>query len=122
MINFCAEEFLKLSYKYGWTNLNDSWLTANEQKQGRLCANFSPTIFSLALTKLLQEEKVAVVPGSAFGASGEGFIRCSYAYSIEELREALTRIARFVKKVSLHNPQIGILLENAPSFRNRKIP
>ena len=55
-----AEEFLKLSYKYGWTNLNDSWLTANEQKQGRLCANFSPTIFSLALTKLLQEEKVTV--------------------------------------------------------------
>ena len=49
-------------------------------------------------TLLLQEEKVAVVPGSAFGASGEGFIRCSYAYSIEELREALTRIARFVKK------------------------
>lgn len=49
-------------------------------------------------TQLLKEEKVAVVPGSAFGTSGEGFIRCSYAYSIEELREALTRIARFVKK------------------------
>lgn len=49
-------------------------------------------------TQLLKEEKVAVVPGSAFGASGEGFVRCSYAYSIEELREALTRIARFVKK------------------------
>ncbi len=48
--------------------------------------------------ELLKEEKVAVVPGDAFGASGEGFIRCSYAYSIEELREALTRIARFVKK------------------------
>ncbi|WP_083461444.1 aminotransferase class I/II-fold pyridoxal phosphate-dependent enzyme [Cellulosilyticum ruminicola] len=47
---------------------------------------------------LLQEEKVAVVPGSAFGKSGEGFVRCSYAYSIEELKEALTRIARFVSK------------------------
>lgn len=48
--------------------------------------------------ELLKEEKVAVVPGSAFGKSGEGFVRCSYAYSIEELKEALTRIARFVAK------------------------
>lgn len=47
---------------------------------------------------LLKEEKVAVVPGSAFGAYGEGFIRCSYAYSVEELKEALIRIERFVKK------------------------
>lgn len=48
--------------------------------------------------KLLQEEKVAVVPGDAFGESGEGFIRCSYAYSIENIQEALRRIERFVKK------------------------
>lgn len=47
---------------------------------------------------LLKEERVAVVPGNAFGDSGEGFIRCSYAYSIEELKEALIRIERFVKK------------------------
>lgn len=47
---------------------------------------------------LLKEEKVAVVPGTAFGDSGEGFIRCSYAYSVEELKEALMRIKRFVKK------------------------
>ena len=47
---------------------------------------------------LLKEEKVAVVPGSAFGGYGEGFIRCSYAYSVEELKEALVRIERFVKK------------------------
>lgn len=47
---------------------------------------------------LLKEEKVAVVPGTAFGASGEGFIRCSYAYSVEELKEALSRIERFVAK------------------------
>lgn len=38
------------------------------------------------------------------------------------LKIGLASIARFVKKVSLHNPQVGILLENAPSFRNRKIP
>lgn len=48
--------------------------------------------------KLLEEEKVAVVPGDAFGECGEGFIRCSYAYSIENIKEALRRIERFVKK------------------------
>lgn len=47
---------------------------------------------------LLQEEKVAVVPGNAFGESGEGFIRCSYAYSIDNIQEALRRIEKFVKK------------------------
>lgn len=47
-------------------------------------------------TQLLQEERVAVVPGIAFGASGEGFIRCSYAYSLDSIREALRRIDRFV--------------------------
>jgi aminotransferase len=41
---------------------------------------------------------VAVVPGSAFGACGEGFIRCSYAASMENIREALTRMGRFVQK------------------------
>ena len=48
--------------------------------------------------KLLEEEKVAVVPGNAFGECGEGFIRCSYAYSIENIEEALKRIGRFVEK------------------------
>ncbi len=48
--------------------------------------------------RLLEEQKVAVVPGTAFGKCGEGFIRCSYAYSIENIQEALTRIAEFVKK------------------------
>lgn len=47
--------------------------------------------------ELLKAEKVAVVPGDAFGESGEGFIRCSYASSISNLSEALNRISRFVK-------------------------
>ena len=47
-------------------------------------------------TRLLQEEKVAVVPGTAFGDSGEGFIRISYAYSIDDLKIALERLGRFV--------------------------
>jgi len=51
-------------------------------------------------TRLLTEEKVAVVPGTAFGKCGEGFIRISYAYSIESLKEALERIERFVRKYS----------------------
>ncbi|MGE4283471.1 MAG: aminotransferase class I/II-fold pyridoxal phosphate-dependent enzyme [Clostridia bacterium] len=49
--------------------------------------------------KLLYEEKVAVIPGTAFGDSGEGFVRCSYAYSIENINEALRRIERFVSKL-----------------------
>ena len=48
--------------------------------------------------ELLKEEKVAVVPGTAFGPSGEGYIRCSYAYSIEQLQEALKRITNFVER------------------------
>ena len=49
-------------------------------------------------TKLLEEEKVAVVPGSAFGECGEGYLRISYAYSIENLKVALERIERFVNR------------------------
>lgn len=47
--------------------------------------------------KLLYDKRVAVVPGTAFGASGEGFIRCSYAYSIKNINIALERIEAFVK-------------------------
>ncbi len=46
---------------------------------------------------LLREQKVAVVPGSAFGESGEGFIRCSYAYSIDAINQAVERIDKFLK-------------------------
>lgn len=50
-------------------------------------------------TRLLHEEELAVVPGTAFGECGEGFIRISYAYSIDELREAMERINRFITKL-----------------------
>ena len=49
--------------------------------------------------KLLEEEQLAVVPGSAFGECGEGFIRISYAYSIQELKEALQRIEHFITRL-----------------------
>lgn len=48
-------------------------------------------------TELLKREKVAVVPGTAFGDCGEGFLRISYAYSIENLKEALERIKKFIE-------------------------
>ena len=50
-------------------------------------------------TKLLMEEKVAVVPGTAFGDCGEGYLRISYAYSLDSLKEAISRIERFVKRL-----------------------
>ncbi len=48
--------------------------------------------------KLLEEERVAAVPGTAFGAGGEGFIRCSYATAYEKIEEALHRIERFMQR------------------------
>jgi aminotransferase len=48
--------------------------------------------------KLLMEEKVAVIPGSAFGECGEGYIRCCYATSLADIEEALARMGRFVKR------------------------
>lgn len=50
-------------------------------------------------TRFLEAEKVAVVPGTAFGDSGEGFLRISYAYSLENLKEAMSRMKRFVEKL-----------------------
>lgn len=50
-------------------------------------------------TRLLNEEKVAVVPGTAFGECGEGFLRISYAYSLEDLKEALGRVDSFIQKL-----------------------
>jgi len=49
--------------------------------------------------KLLHEEKVAVVPGAAFGACGEGFVRCAYATSMDNIKEAMARMARLVKRL-----------------------
>lgn len=49
-------------------------------------------------TKLLKSKKLAVVPGDAFGQCGEGFLRISYAYSLDELKEAIGRIKEFIKE------------------------
>ncbi len=50
-------------------------------------------------TRFLEEEKVAAVPGTAFGDCGEGFLRISYAYSLEHLKTAMERLKRFVEKL-----------------------
>ncbi len=50
-------------------------------------------------TRLLKEEKLAVVPGTAFGDCGEGFIRISYAYSLDNLKAAMERLERFISKL-----------------------
>lgn len=66
-----------------------------------------PSVKSTGLTssefaeRLLMEEKVAVVPGSVFGESGEGYIRCSYAASMKQLTEAMARIEQFVNKLKV---------------------
>ena len=49
--------------------------------------------------RFLEEEKVAVVPGTAFGDSGEGFLRISYAYSLEDLKVSIGRLGDFVAKL-----------------------
>ena len=51
--------------------------------------------------ELLNDQKVAVVPGNAFGSAGEGYVRISYAYSIDEIKEALTRMEAFLRKKGL---------------------
>ena len=68
-----------------------------------------PTVRRFGMTsdefalRLLEEQKVAVVPGTAFGACGEGYLRASYAYSIEDLKKALERIQKFVSTLDLVN-------------------
>lgn len=64
-----------------------------------------PSIESTGMTseefceKLLYSKKVAIVPGTAFGESGEGFVRASYCYSVEHIKEALERIGEFLEEV-----------------------
>ena len=56
-------------------------------------------------TRLLREEKIAIVPGTAFGDCGEGYLRVSYAYSLEDLKRAIRRIRRFVNRLDEENAE-----------------
>lgn len=99
-------EYMKKSYRrrrnYFVQSLNEIGLSCH-MPGGAFYA--FPSIRATGLTseqfaeKLLLEEKVAVVPGNVFGASGEGYIRCSYASSLEQLQEAIKRMKRFLERL-----------------------
>lgn len=63
-------------------------------------------------TRFLEEEKVAAVPGNAFGNSGEGYLRISYAYSIENLRIAMERLQRFVERLRKEQKTPALSIKN----------
>ena len=84
------------------TELNDMGLTCFEPKGAFYvfpCIKSTGLTSDEFCTRLLESKQVACVPGTAFGASGEGHIRCSYATSIEKLNEALKRIREFVSEL-----------------------
>ena len=103
----CDQEVQKMVDEY---NMRRRMLVDGFNRIGLTCFDpegafyIFPCIRSTGMTSeefceaLLQEEKVAVVPGNAFGDSGEGFVRVSYAYSLKHLQEALHRMERFVKR------------------------
>ena len=102
---YSAVEYMRAEYDKRRRFMYDSFI-----KMGLTCFEpkgafyIFPSVKSLGMTgeefamKLLEEEKVAVVPGNAFGKFGEYCIRCSYAYSMESLKTAITKIASFVER------------------------
>ena len=93
----CDQEVQKMVDEY---NRRRRMLVDGFNRIGLTCFNpegafyMFPCIRSTGMTS----EEVAVVPGNAFGESGEGFVRVSYAYSLKHLQEALVRIERFVQR------------------------
>jgi aminotransferase len=85
VVNACREAGLEcfepLGAFYAFPDIRSTGLTSNQ-----FCEKF------------LQEEKVAIVPGNAFGECGEGFVRISYAASMENIREAMKRLKNFVSR------------------------
>ncbi|MGN0620355.1 MAG: aminotransferase class I/II-fold pyridoxal phosphate-dependent enzyme, partial [Porcipelethomonas sp.] len=104
----CDSEVKKMVSEY---NIRRRFLVDKFNEIGLECFNpegafyVFPCIKSTGLSseefceRLLNEQKVAVVPGNAFGQSGEGFIRVSYAYSLKHLMEALKRIEQFINNL-----------------------
>ena len=104
----CDKEVTKMVDEY---NIRRKYLVSEFNRLGLTCFDpegafyVFPCIKSTGLTsdefceRLLYEEKVAAVPGSAFGASGEGYMRISYAYSLKHLMEAMSRIEKLLKKL-----------------------
>lgn len=107
-ITECENEVIEMRESY---NQRRNFLLKAFKRMGLECFEAKgafyvfPSIKEFGITsdefamQLLHEEKLAVVPGSAFGKCGEGHIRISYAYSIKELKEALTRLERFITRL-----------------------
>lgn len=106
----CDAEITKMADEY---NVRRRYLVSEFNRLGLTCFNpegafyVFPCIKSTGMTseefceRLLYEEKVAAVPGSAFGESGEGYMRISYAYSLKHLMEAMKRIESFLNKLEV---------------------
>ena len=104
----CEEEVQEMRESY---NQRRRFLMSEFQRIGLQCFEpfgafyVFPSVQEFGMTseefalRFLEEEKVAVVPGTAFGDCGEGFLRISYAYSIEDLKEAIGRLERFIQRL-----------------------
>ena len=111
-LDSCDDEVSKMVDEY---NIRRRFLVSEFNRLGLTCFDpegafyVFPCIKSTGLSseefceRLLYENKVAAVPGSAFGESGEGYIRISYAYSLRHLMEAMERIEQFLKKLGEEN-------------------
>ena len=110
-IENCEEDVKHMVKEY---DIRRRFLVDKFNKLGLKCFNpegafyVFPSIKSTGLTseefceKLIFDKKIAVVPGNAFGACGEGFIRVSYAYSLSHLKEALERIEEFLEELNIN--------------------
>ncbi len=110
----CEDEVLQMRTSY---NQRRRYLLNEFKKIGLKCFEpfgafyVFPCIKEFGMTseefaeRFLEEEKVAVVPGTAFGECGEGFVRISYAYSLEDLKEAVGRFERFIERLRITDSQ-----------------
>ena len=104
----CDEEILEMKNQY---DIRRKFLVEAFNRIGLDCFTpegafyVFPCIKSTGLSseefceKLLKSKKVAVIPGNAFGSSGEGYVRVSYSYSLDHLMEAVKRIEEFIKEI-----------------------
>ena len=107
-LNNCDEDVRHMVKEY---DMRRRMMVSGFNKIGLICREprgafyAFPSIKSTGMTseefceKLLYSKNVAVVPGTAFGDSGEGFIRASYCYSVEHIKEAISRIGEFLKEI-----------------------
>ena len=118
----CDDEIGRMAVQFG---MRRGLLVNSLNKMGLTCADpqgafyVFPSIRSTGMTSeefckgLLRSQKVAVVPGDAFGASGAGHVRISYSYSVNHLIEALRRIQKYLEELGVANPEAEEMLRQA---------